>query len=50
LTYRNVAKIALIPEIEEFNIGHNIIARSALVGLDRAVREMIVALRGASTK
>ncbi len=44
LTYRNVARIALIPEIEEFNIGHNIIARSALVGLDRAVREMIEAL------
>lgn len=44
LTYRNVQRIALIPEIEEFNIGHNIIARSALVGLDRAVREMITAL------
>lgn len=50
LTYRNVAKIALIPEIEEFNIGHNIIARSALVGLDRAVREMIAALRSASPR
>lgn len=47
LTYRNVSRIAAIPEIEEFNIGHNIIARAALVGLDRAVREMIAALRGA---
>jgi pyridoxine 5-phosphate synthase len=46
LTYRNVAPIACIPEIEEFNIGHNIIARAALVGLDRAVREMIAALAG----
>jgi pyridoxine 5-phosphate synthase len=45
LTYRNVARIAAIEEIEEFNIGHNIIARAALVGLDRAVREMIAALR-----
>ncbi|MCI0662848.1 MAG: pyridoxine 5'-phosphate synthase, partial [Acidobacteria bacterium] len=45
LTYRNVGPIALIPEVEEFNIGHNIIARAALVGLDRAVREMIVAIR-----
>lgn len=45
LTYRNVTPIARIPEIEEFNIGHNIIARAALVGLDRAVREMVEAIR-----
>lgn len=45
LTYRNVGPIARIIEIEEFNIGHNIIARAALVGLDRAVREMITAIR-----
>ncbi|HQR32492.1 MAG TPA: pyridoxine 5'-phosphate synthase [Blastocatellia bacterium] len=50
LTYRNVAAIARIPEIEEFNIGHNIIARAALVGLDRAVREMIAAIREAQGK
>ena len=47
LTYRNITPIARIHEIEEFNIGHNIIARAALVGLDRAVREMIEAIRGA---
>lgn len=47
LTYRNVAPIARIPEIEEFNIGHNIIARAALTGLDQAVREMIAAIRDA---
>lgn len=46
LTYRNVTPIARIPEIEEFNIGHNIIARAAMVGLDRAVREMIAELDG----
>ena len=45
LTYRNIAPIAQIAEIEEFNIGHNIIARASLVGLDRAVREMIDLLR-----
>lgn len=45
LTYRNVKAIASIPEIEEFNIGHNIIARAALVGLDQAVREMVKAIR-----
>lgn len=50
LTYRNVAAIARIAEIEEFNIGHNIIARAALVGLDRAVREMIAAIREAQGK
>lgn len=50
LTYRNVAAIARISEIEEFNIGHNIIARAALVGLDRAVREMIAAIHEAQGK
>ncbi len=44
LTYRNVEAIACIKEIEEFNIGHNIIARASLFGLDRAVREMITAI------
>ncbi len=50
LTYRNVGAVASISEIEEFNIGHNIIARAALVGLDRAVREMIEAIRIAQAK
>ena len=40
LTYRNVGAVADIPEITEFNIGHNIISRSVFVGLERAVREM----------
>jgi pyridoxine 5-phosphate synthase len=44
LTYRNVRLISSIPEIEELNIGHNIIARASLVGLDRAVREMLQAM------
>jgi pyridoxine 5-phosphate synthase len=46
LTYRNVRAISQIPEIEELNIGHNIISRAALVGLDTAVREMLVLLSG----
>ena len=41
LNYRNIDGIAAIPEIEELNIGHSIVARAALVGLDAAVREMI---------
>jgi len=40
LNYRNVQAIARIPEIEELNIGHSIISRAALVGLERAVKEM----------
>ncbi len=46
LTYRNVGALAALPEISEFNIGHNIISRSVFVGLDQAVREMIAAIRG----
>ncbi|HMF01613.1 MAG TPA: pyridoxine 5'-phosphate synthase [Terriglobia bacterium] len=44
LTYRNVRAIAEIPQIVELNIGHNIIARAALVGLNRAVRDMLALL------
>ena len=44
LTYRNVPAIAGIPQIVELNIGHNIIARAALVGLGQAVRDMLALL------
>jgi len=44
LTYRNVTPISRIPEIEELNIGHNIIARASLVGLEVAVVEMLEAM------
>lgn len=40
LDYRNVRPIAAIAEVEELNIGHSIVARAALVGMERAVREM----------
>ena len=46
LTYRNVGAVAAIGEISEFNIGHNIIARAVLVGLERAVFEMREAIAG----
>ena len=46
LTYRNVKAVADVPFIEELNIGHNIVARSVLVGLEQAVREMIRAING----
>ena len=41
LTYRNVRAIAEVPQIVELNIGHNIIARAAIAGLDSAVRDML---------
>jgi pyridoxine 5-phosphate synthase len=46
LTYQNVAAIAAISEMSELNIGHNIVARAVLVGMERAVREMLEAMRG----
>ncbi|MCZ7599343.1 MAG: pyridoxine 5'-phosphate synthase [Gammaproteobacteria bacterium] len=45
LDYVNVGPVAAIPEMEELNIGHSIIARAIFVGLDQAVREMIALLR-----
>ena len=45
ITYRNVDAIASIADIEELNIGHSIIARASLVGLDAAVREMAALMR-----
>ena len=41
LTYGNVRPIAAIDKIEELNIGHSIVSRAVLVGMERAVREMI---------
>jgi pyridoxine 5-phosphate synthase len=46
LTYWNVHPVACIEGMEELNIGHSIISRAALVGLERAVREMKQAMRG----
>ena len=40
LDYDNVLPIAEIPEIIELNIGHSIVARAVMVGIERAVREM----------
>jgi pyridoxine 5-phosphate synthase len=41
LDYFNVKPVAAIPEMREFSIGFAILARAAIVGIDRAVREMI---------
>ena len=41
LNYINIKAFSAIPEIEEYSIGHSIIARAVMVGMDQAVREMI---------
>lgn len=46
LTYWNVYPVACIPGMEELNIGHTIISRAAMVGIERAVREMKQAMQG----
>jgi len=50
LTYQNTAPIAALPEIEDLNIGHNVVARALLVGMERAVREMLLILREAKKR
>lgn len=46
LNYQNVAAVAGIRGIDEFNIGHSIISRAVLVGMDRAVRDMVALVHG----
>jgi len=45
LNYRNIDAIAINEDIEELNIGHSIVARASLVGLEAAVREMLALIR-----
>jgi len=45
LNYHNIKRLLQIEEIEEYNIGHSIIARAVFVGLERAVREMVEIIR-----
>lgn len=51
LHYGNVGAVAGLPEVVELAIGHAIVARAVLVGFERAVREMLDAIRdGATTR
>lgn len=45
LNYWNVQPVVRIPGVEELNIGHSIVSRAVLVGLERAVREMKAAMQ-----
>ncbi|MBK7972465.1 MAG: pyridoxine 5'-phosphate synthase [Deltaproteobacteria bacterium] len=47
LDYQNVGPVAAIPGVAELNIGHSIVARAVLVGLERAVAEMAGRIRAA---
>lgn len=40
LNYQNTPAVACLPHMAELNIGHSIVSRAVMVGLDRAVREM----------
>jgi pyridoxine 5-phosphate synthase len=40
LDYTNVGRVAVLPGVQELNIGHAIVAQAVLVGMERAVREM----------
>ena len=44
----NVGPIASLPGMEELNIGHFLVSRAVLVGMDMAVREMLAAMGGSS--
>jgi pyridoxine 5-phosphate synthase len=50
LDYENVVAIAAIPQIVELNIGHSIIARAIMVGIESAVRQMRELLKSATRK
>ncbi len=45
LNYGNIKRMTTVRGIEEYNIGHSIISRAILVGLERAVRDMVELVR-----
>jgi pyridoxine 5-phosphate synthase len=45
LNYHNVHAVAALPGVEELNIGHSIVSRAVLVGMERAVHDMLAAMR-----
>lgn len=45
LNYYNIVEIAKISQIEELNVGHSIISKALMVGMDRAVKDMLQLIR-----
>ena len=50
LDYWNIKRLLQISEIEEYNIGHSIISRAVMVGMERAVKDMVEIIKTGSTK
>ncbi len=50
LNLLNLPPVAAIPHMHELNIGHSIISRAVILGLDRAVRDMIEAIERAAPR
>jgi pyridoxine 5-phosphate synthase len=50
LTYRNVMPVAALPELEELNIGHSVVSRAVMVGMEAAVTEMRRLIDGAAPR
>ena len=49
LNYENVGHVTRLAGVEELNIGHSIVSRAVLVGMERAVRAMKDAIRAGET-
>jgi pyridoxine 5-phosphate synthase len=45
LDYQNVSYVSSVPYMEELNIGHSIISRAIMSGMDTAVRDMLAQIR-----
>lgn len=45
LNYVNIKRFSALPQIEEYSIGHSIVARAVLIGFERAVREMVALVK-----
>jgi len=46
LNYTNLSRLHLVPHMVELNIGHSIVSRAISVGLENAVQEMLMAMKG----
>lgn len=45
LNYKNVSPVAEFEYVSQLNIGHSIIARAAMTGIDKAVRDMLALIQ-----
>jgi len=45
LNYVNIKRFKLLPRIQEYSIGHSIVARAVMVGFEKAVREMVALVK-----